>query len=145
METRAAAKRRRPDTRRAARAWTTGRRATKLTTDSVSALCDAARRNQLDTAAMLLDDGADVDGRDRRGSTALHLAARAGHAAMVDMLLDNGADTTATDEGRNTAVHLAAAGGHNGILCTLLRRGASLGCRSACGGPLHCAALNGHA
>ena len=39
----------------------------------------------------LLDHGADVNARDRRGFTALHRAAEMGHLDVTQLLLDRGA------------------------------------------------------
>ena len=40
----------------------------------------------------LLEKGADIDGKDRSGQTALSRAAMKGHEAVVKLLLEKGAD-----------------------------------------------------
>ena len=42
----------------------------------------------------LLELGADIDAKDNRQETPLHLAARNGHFEVVKMLLENGANIT---------------------------------------------------
>ena len=50
-------------------------------------------RNELGAAAILLDEGADVDLSDSHGWNALMLASRHGYAGMLALLLDNDAKT----------------------------------------------------
>lgn len=50
-----------------------------------------------------------VDERDRRGSTALHLCAVLGFSDLMKQLLDRGADVTAGDALKKTALHLGVA------------------------------------
>jgi ankyrin repeat protein len=66
--------------------------------------------------------GADVDVRDHRGRTPLHLAARAGRAAVASMLLDAGASLRVRDKDGDTPVALAAAGARGDVLALLLAR-----------------------
>jgi ankyrin repeat protein len=55
-------------------------------------------------ARLLLDSGADVNGRGEGGFTALHSAAQSGAEALARLLLEGGADPTlATDDGRRPA------------------------------------------
>jgi len=51
---------------------------------------------------------ADVNEKNGRGRTALHLAATAGNASVVRVLLDHGALCTVDDEDDSTALHAAA-------------------------------------
>ena len=58
-------------------------------------LFTAARLNELDAVALLLDAGAQVDGRSSGNWTALHLAACWGHDHMCKLLLSRGASLDA--------------------------------------------------
>jgi len=51
---------------------------------------------------------AQVNQRNSRGQTALHLAATAGNADVVRVLLDHGASRTVEDDDDRTALHAAA-------------------------------------
>ena len=51
--------------------------------------------------------GFNVNARDRRGMTALHLATEAGTSEVVGLLLAHGADVNAKDQDGTTALHLA--------------------------------------
>ncbi|CAG0908476.1 unnamed protein product [Cyprideis torosa] len=55
-----------------------------------------------ETATLLIDNGAEVNARDRWGQTPLHLASRLGHHSIVDLLLAHGADVLATDDESRT-------------------------------------------
>jgi len=61
---------------------------------------------------MLLEKGADVNGKDSSGHTALICAAKVGHIETVQLLLARGADTNAKDNWNETALGHAAAKGH---------------------------------
>ncbi|EMD31287.1 hypothetical protein CERSUDRAFT_60194, partial [Gelatoporia subvermispora B] len=58
----------------------------------------------VDIARYLLDQGADVDGADSSGWTALHIAASAGHEDIVRDLLGAGADVKKTNDKGLTAL-----------------------------------------
>lgn len=55
----------------------------------------AALLGDEDTARLLIEKGADVQGRTRDGSSALHAAMYLGHPAVVQLLLSHGADPEA--------------------------------------------------
>ncbi|KAF9890580.1 hypothetical protein FE257_005711 [Aspergillus nanangensis] len=68
--------------------------------DGPAPLHIAALRNDTKTAAVLLDNGANVDLQDFETWTPLHYAAWEGHLEMAKVLLENGANVHAeTDEG----------------------------------------------
>ncbi|CAG0896417.1 unnamed protein product [Cyprideis torosa] len=60
-----------------------------------------------ETATLLIDNGAEVNVRDRWGQTPLHLASRRGHHSIVDLLLAHGADVLATDDEGRTPLSYA--------------------------------------
>ena len=62
----------------------------------------AAQQNQLHTAQVLLEFGADVNAADDRGRTPLHAAASCDSDEMVELLLSNGADPLAVDSAGRT-------------------------------------------
>ncbi|PWZ06124.1 putative E3 ubiquitin-protein ligase XBOS36 [Zea mays] len=115
----------------------------------------AAAKGHHEIAALLLENGADVNGRNIYGQTALMQACRFGHWEVVQTLLLFRCNVSKADSlsGR-TALHVAAAGGH--VRCArLLLAGSGSGRsklvnRAASGGgggvtALHLAALHGHA
>jgi ankyrin repeat protein len=65
----------------------------------------AAENGLTDVAALLLEQGADVNEKDHFGNTALHLALA--YPDMIDLLLQNGADVDAKNAMGNTPLHLA--------------------------------------
>ena len=65
--------------------------------DGGTALHRMAERNRLYGAAALLAGGADVNARDGRRQTALHVAARERHRDMAMLLLAFGASSNADD------------------------------------------------
>jgi ankyrin repeat protein len=86
-------------------------------------LVGAARAGDSAAVASLLASGADVNARDREGSTALMFAAMRGDAKMVQALLDAGADPNLKDANGETALLLGAARGVE-IVRALLSEGA---------------------
>ena len=59
-------------------------------------------------AALLGDDRVDLEARDERGATALHVAVERGHAALVADLLAHGADIRSVDDAGRGLLHKAA-------------------------------------
>ncbi|HEX4817747.1 MAG TPA: ankyrin repeat domain-containing protein [Nonomuraea sp.] len=87
-------------------------------------LCAAAAWDRHETAQALLAAGADVDGRESGGWTALHWAAANGQAATARLLIEAGADIEATNDDGDTALTLAARRGALGVAQELLEAGA---------------------
>ncbi|MCH9020062.1 MAG: ankyrin repeat domain-containing protein, partial [Proteobacteria bacterium] len=89
-------------------------------------LLDAAAAGERLLVEALLDNGAEVDGRDRLGGpTPLTLAARFGRPAVVGLLIDRGADVNARAK-RGWSPLLAAVRSLDGrIIAELLGAGAA--------------------
>ncbi|UJR22944.1 hypothetical protein I4U23_025971 [Adineta vaga] len=76
--------------------------------------------------SLLLQRGANIEHRDKKGFTPLILAATAGHANIVARLLDNGAIIEAQSERtKDTALSLACSGGRQEVVEVLLKKGAN--------------------
>lgn len=71
-------------------------------------LHDAAKTGNEDLTRRLVEEGAEVDGRDARGTTPLGVAVGFNKLPVVRALLENGADVALTDARGNTALHYAA-------------------------------------
>jgi ankyrin repeat protein len=84
-----------------------------------SALCIAAKADEMELAGMLLRVGADVEGCDERGRTALILAAEAGHDDMTRLLCRYGARRERVDKIGFTAEDWARVGKKKGVLRVL--------------------------
>jgi ankyrin repeat protein len=65
-----------------------------------------------DAAQVLLESGADINGQDVLGGTALIVAASNGDLPMLEMLLRAGADVHVTDHDGNTALVWATHNNH---------------------------------
>lgn len=71
---------------------------------ATEALVDAARNGNVDAVTLLLDEGADINGRTGGGGTALFFALR--HPDVVKLLLDRGADSDiCTNDGTSVLMH----------------------------------------
>ncbi|CAN6208917.1 unnamed protein product [Urochloa humidicola] len=114
----------------------------------------AAAKGHHEIAALLLENGADVNARNIYGQTALMQACRFGHWEVVQTLLVFRCNVSKVDSlSSRTALHVAAAGGHVKCARLLLAAAAAAGGgarfvnRAASGGvtALHLAALHGHA
>lgn len=67
------------------------------------------RFGHLTVAHILLENGAEINGRNRMGASVLTMAARGGHAHLAKLLLENGAFVDDFD-------HLSAADGNGSVL-----------------------------
>ncbi|XP_056138911.1 BAR_ACAPs and ArfGap_ACAP domain-containing protein [Lampris incognitus] len=85
-----------------------------------TALIGAAIGGSLMACEFLLQNGANVNHRDRRGQGALHAAATAGHTGQVCLLLKRGANQYAVDERGQDPLAIAVETAHADIV-TLLR------------------------
>jgi len=84
----------------------------------------AAKANNADELARLLDTGWPINERDHRGYSPLMLAAYAGHLDAVELLLARSADPDTVDLFGNTVLMGAAFKGHVSIVLRLLAAGA---------------------
>jgi len=105
-------------------------------------LVEAALAGDEGSVVRMLAVGADVNERDARGVTALHLAAWIERPAILALLLNAGADVHAVAVGTlETPLHMAGKARDSGIARALLDAGADVDARQATGAtPLHTAA-----
>lgn len=68
-------------------------------------LIEAAREGHLEAVKWLLDNGADIEGKDSREGGALLHAAIGAHKEVLEYLLAKGADVNAMDNNGRTAAH----------------------------------------
>ena len=88
-----------------------------------AALATAAEAGDTVAVAALLDEGADIEARNKHGRSALALAAGNGHTATTTLLLDRGASTAAKDrEPGDTPLIWAARRGRAETAALLLDR-----------------------
>lgn len=87
---------------------------------------DAIKRGDVQLVLDLLEQGTDVDARDRYGNTALMLAAHAGHHEVVETLIAHRANLNITAKFGLSALMLALVAGHAEIARLLARAGADL-------------------
>ena len=66
----------------------------------------AAMMGQTEAAELLLQNGANINGKNKDENTALHLAVLLGRAEITGLLLKNGADTSARNDDGATAVDI---------------------------------------
>lgn len=88
-------------------------------------LVDAASRGRLEDVRRLVEQGADVNERDKYWRRALLQAAAGGHLDTVRYLVEQGADVNAADRSGRTALLAAADGGHLGTVRYLVEQGPS--------------------
>jgi ankyrin len=86
----------------------------------------AARNGDVETARVLIGAGADIQGTEASGASALVIAAHSGHESLALFLLEEGADPNAAGAGY-TALHAAVLRSELELVRSLLERGANLG------------------
>lgn len=92
--------------------------------DVTEELSQAVESGEVEEVERLLPRAADLNARNRHGTTMLMNAARGGHAQVVRLLLEHGADPNVTRNDKFTALALAAFFGHTETVKTLLEFGA---------------------
>jgi ankyrin repeat protein len=110
-------------------------------------VADAAMRRDRDGVRALLHQGADINGPQGDGMTALHWAAANGDRELAAMLLVAGANVRATTRlGAHTPLHVAAQTGDAALIAALIDGGAPVDARTATGAtPLMLASASGRA
>lgn len=93
----------------------------------------AARDNELDVAAFLLDEGADANMEDYYYWTALHRAAANGHLQMAKLLLQAGAGLEKRSAFLYTPLHLAIKNKHPDLARFLMESGADVNAAGSSG------------
>lgn len=89
-------------------------------------LMEAVQWRSTEMVQAMLAKGADVNGKDDSGWTALMWAAMGGYTDMVKVLLANGANIDEQDPNGNTALMVAAMWGRTYIVKVLLENGADV-------------------
>ena len=89
-------------------------------------LIEAASMGDIDTLRALIQEGVDINYRDRCGRTALHLACAEGHTNVIEYLLDHGADYEAKDRWGHEAMYEAMNQGKEGATKILRNHGAKI-------------------
>ena len=98
----------------------------------------------------LIDLGTDIDARNKKGNTPLHLTLEKGHTEVAKTLIENGAAIDARDKKGNTPLHYALLYGHTEVAMTMIDKGADVNARNRNSRysyqhtPLHLACIYGH-
>ncbi len=87
------------------------------------ALIAAAWRNDVDEAASLIEQGADVNAKDETVQSAYLIATSEGFLSLLALTLKSGADVTSKDSYNGTGLIRAADRGHSLLIGMLLRAG----------------------
>jgi serine/threonine-protein phosphatase 6 regulatory ankyrin repeat subunit B len=107
----------------------------------------AAKEGHVVIVRLLLDNGFDIDVKDKHGSTPLELAVRGGHMTVIRLLLENGSNIHSKNKDQWTVLHQATFRGNEEVVQMLLDKGShsdihtktSRGCT-----PLTLAKIGGH-
>jgi len=83
-------------------------RGAAMTADAYSELIYAVRSGDPAKVAPLVEKGADINAKDEKGNTPLHLAAYNGFTETVRLLVDKGADINAVNNSLDTPLMLAS-------------------------------------
>ena len=89
-----------------------------------SPLISATFLDVAEAVKLLIDAGADLNSKNKEGSTALHTAAAFGKTEIANMLMDAGADLNVQNNEGSTPLHTSAFFCHTDIVKILLKKGA---------------------
>src|SRR5512134_2345858 len=92
---------------------------------------EATKQGDLEKVRSLLEEGADINAKDRYGQTALMNAAHAGQVELVRLLVEKGADLNVTAKYNLSALMLALITHHVEVARLLIEAGADLNIRSS--------------
>ncbi|KAH0562061.1 hypothetical protein GP486_003233 [Trichoglossum hirsutum] len=110
-----------------------------------SILMIASIRGYEKVVRRLLEQGANVNAKDRYGYTALHWTAMNGNEAVLKLLLEQGANADAKGENGETALHCAIKSEREALVKLLLEKGADVWAKDKIGRTaLHWAAGHGN-
>ena len=113
--------------------------------DGQALLFEALREEQKSMVMLLIDNGVDVNIKDKNCFSPLHCAAQQGHAEIAELLIAKGANVNATDMMGETPLHAAALGNQKDVVVVLLAGGANVNSENQMERtPLHFAARDGH-
>jgi ankyrin repeat protein len=91
-----------------------------------SGLRMSSKKGDIQLARYCLDNGADIESKNERGQTSLHLAVRNGHEHLVLLLLERGADVEAAMDNGAKPLYISATQGRVQIAKLLLRAYANI-------------------
>ncbi|XP_031124482.1 ankyrin repeat-containing protein P16F5.05c isoform X4 [Ipomoea triloba] len=94
--------------------------------ETIEALLEAARYNDIEDIMSLVSSGISLNSKDSQGRTALHMASANGHCDIVDYLIRNEVDVNASNEEKNTPLHWACLNGHVEVVKSLILAGANV-------------------
>ena len=97
--------------------------------DRFSPLHEASCNGRVDSARVLLDNGAHVNTKGYNDWTPLHYASNYGHPKLAQLLLEQGANSNARNIEQETPLHRACDKGYLEIVQILLDHGADLNIR----------------
>jgi hypothetical protein len=98
---------------------------------SSESLCAAVNTDNVAAARKLLEEGADINGRDAAGRTPLMIAALSNSTQCASLLIENGARISSKLYDGRTALHLAAGYGNTKIIQMIIERGKELAAANA--------------
>ena len=112
---------------------------------SQALLFEALQSKQTNMVLLLIDNGVDVNVKDKDCFTPLHCAAQQGHTEIVELLIAKEANVDATDMMGETPLHAAVLSGHKEVVVALLAGGANVDAENRLRRtPLHFAARDGY-
>jgi ankyrin repeat protein len=89
-------------------------------------IATSSKRDPIDKTQELLNAGADINGVDKNGMTALHYAVQGGNLKLVDFLIKAGADFTIVDKSDLRAIDLAILKKNTEIVTLLVKAGSDI-------------------
>jgi len=106
---------------------------------------EASWFHQMSFLEFFIDNGTEINSRNDKLETPLHLSSLNGHLQIVEYLVNHGADVNLENNRYETPLHFSSLNGHFQIVEYLVNHGTRVNCKNDNQEtPLHLSSLNGH-
>ena len=104
------------------------------------ALLNAVKKGEIEAAKQAITDGANLNTKDERGTTPIHIAAGRGNLGLMKLLVKKGANIETKNDNGDSLLHMASISAQKDVFEYLVEKGANVNAKNRDGTtPLHVA------